>query len=461
MKRFFVVFVMMMVFFLSMEAQLGYSSGSYSVVKRDIEQYRYPRSSDIRVEEYMNYYRHNFELPKKDQSVGLSVEITDDYNGMNRGTTSRIVQIGICTPEHRSLRELPALNVSLVIDRSGSMAGDRINKAKQAAILFIRQLRPIDRISVVLFDHIVEVLIPSQRVEDIPELIERVNAVFSRGSTDLNTGLMTGYRQVASFYNPKATNKVFILTDALTNTGQVNPWEIIKNMDCFNQDHEIQLSMIAIGSDFNQNLSRQLADHGKTSFHFINDGEDIQKVFIDEVQSMMMTVAENCFLDIEIDPSCSVSDFYGYHPEQLNNHRIRLRLENMNAGLTQVFIFRIVSNEPFPLSRRLIKASLRYDDIQQGEPVTLTAYQLDARCLPERAAEIKKNFTIAYLADAIFQMSALAEKQLYAQAHEIVSRSLDYVRSTYPYIEDSDISRVYNQLLAFERMGAMHETCQR
>jgi len=457
MKKNVVLFIMMMVFSLSMKAQIGYSSGSYSVVKRDIEQHRYPASSDIRVEEYMNYYRHNLELPKNGQPVGFSIEMTDDQSAVNRGFNSKIVQIGVCTQDIVSLKAIPPLNVCLVIDRSGSMTGDRINKARHAAVLFIRQLRPIDRISVVLFDHVVEVLIPSQLAENLPELEARVNTIYTRGSTDLNAGLMTAYRQVASFYNPEATNKVIILTDALTNTGQINPWEIIRNMDCYSRDQEIQLSMIAIGSNFNQNLSRQLADHGKTSFHYINDGEDIQKVFIDEIQSMMMPVAKNCYLDIDLGSSWTIADLYGYHPQQLSDRRVRISLENLNSGLTQVFILRIVAREPFVLSRSHIRATLKYDDIRTGEPVSQTEYEADVSDLPDRVAEIVKNYTIADMANAMYQMSLLAERQLYAQANERVACSLRNARVRYPYMEDKDILRVYNQLVAYERMGSREE----
>ena len=114
------------------------------------------------------------------------------------------------------------LNISLVIDRSGSMDGDKLKHAKLAAQFVIDQLSPEDYVSIVQYDDAVDVVSTSNRVGDKQLLKRKVDAISAGGSTNLGGGMLEGYHQVKSTYNDGFVNRVLLLSDGLANVGSDN-----------------------------------------------------------------------------------------------------------------------------------------------------------------------------------------------------------------------------------------------
>jgi len=127
------------------------------------------------------------------------------------------LQLFVRTPRVEKPYRKP-LNISVVLDRSGSMGDERkIEYAKSALTSLIRQLSDKDILSVVIYDDVVEVLRPAGRVRDKRELLRLIDRVFPRGSTNLGGGMIEGYRQVERFAGKEFTNRVILLSDGLAN----------------------------------------------------------------------------------------------------------------------------------------------------------------------------------------------------------------------------------------------------
>ena len=128
-----------------------------------------------------------------------------------------------CKPEPSQTRT--PVNVAFVIDRSGSMQGARIAQAREAAIMAINRLQPTDIASVVIFDHIADVLVPAQPVSDTGQFTDLIRQVSVRGSTAIHAGVLLGAAEVAKFRDPKHLNRVVLLSDGQANIGPVRPDE--------------------------------------------------------------------------------------------------------------------------------------------------------------------------------------------------------------------------------------------
>ncbi|MEX1001806.1 MAG: VWA domain-containing protein [Crocinitomicaceae bacterium] len=462
------VIIMMLLCPLIIYAQRGYSTASLHWGKMNAEQkrdamksganyfeYGIPNPEDVIIEEYFNYHTHEIAMPGKDKSVALDLQWGNPT--INEHNNSAIFQLGIATSDLNkgSIEDAPPVNVSLVIDKSGSMSSDsRLVNAKEAATAFISRLRPTDHISIVAFDNNVEVVLASTQVGDKKKVLAAIDKIQLGGSTNLNAGLIAGYNEVAKAYVSGRPNKVIMLTDALTNTGVVSPQKIVQNSTVFNKEYHIDISMIGVGVDFNHELSRHITDNANSSIHFINDSKDIKKVFVDEVESLLFPVARDVKLVLEFGEEVTIGKFFGYNPT-IEENRIELDLKNLNKGLTQLFIGRIKVTDPSAKTYRM-KATLEYFNIASNEQQSVTImsnlkYENSKGIYdPLENAEVRKNYAIASMGQAMHDMALYVKNGQKTNAMMTVNKTVDFVHTLFDGKFDPDVKRVLDIIKTYQ-----------
>ena len=212
----------------------------------------------------------------------------------------RFVRVEITAPEApRSADRIP-VNLAFVIDRSGSMAGDKIRKAREAAIQGIRALRAEDRFAVVAYDDHVDVVVPSSLAtpEARAEAEERIAGIGDRGSTDLHAGWLAGCEQIGRTLRDDAVGRCLLLTDGLANQGVTSPDEIASRVAALRQ-RRISTSALGVGSDFDEHLLAQVAEAGGGNFHFIEGASQIPELMGAEVGEALAITARDVVLVVE------------------------------------------------------------------------------------------------------------------------------------------------------------------
>ncbi len=322
---------------------------------------------------------------------------------------------------------------------------DKMSRVKSALVALVSRLRDVDAISIVVFDSDAQVLLPACRAIDrgmIKQLIQRIEP---GGSTNIHAGLMLGYQEARKNYRRDATNRVILLTDGIANRGETAPEKIAQDSQRFN-DEGIDLATIGVGLDLNKDLLRQLAQSGRGLFHFVAGAQDIEKVFIDELQSLISPVAYEPNVEIDYDPDLELMRIYGYQPE-LRKSGVTLKLDNMNHGLTEVVLlrFRLAERGVMP-SRLPVKVRLSYYDVERKKQIIktqesfLTASNgLSGDMLKD--PEVAKNYSIAQLAQAIRDMAEACEARRYQKAENLLTNAIDETYRRYPNLEDRDITR--------------------
>ncbi len=397
---------------------------------------------EVAVEEFINYHKHDLPMPRANESVALDMrfgnnEISDTQN-------EAILQVGWTTPNANDRVDLQPINLSLVIDKSGSMSSDRkMQKVKESLITMVNQLRPDDYVSIVVFDTRADVLCPSMRVGNGRRLKRAINSIAAAGSTNLHDGLMLGYREAQKYYEENATNRVILLTDGIANVGTTNPRTIAIESSEFN-GLGIDLSTIGVGKDLDNNLLRTLSKQGRGLYHFVADAHDINKVFVDEVQSLISPVARRVNLSIEFDPSLEIEGVYGYEP-RLGRNKISIQIDDMNSGLTQLAMIKFrVKDSYSDRARYEVRAKLTYFDLKKQTRVT--KYATENLFIRRHASRrmlvdsmVRKNFTIAEIAQSIYDMSEAAKRRNYRTAERFLNQSVSTAYRRYPNMEDKDI----------------------
>lgn len=400
----------------------------------------------IAVEEFVNYHKHRLPLPRAGQSVAMDVRWGGE--AVSTRQPEAVLQIGFTTPEVSERADLRPLNLSLVIDKSGSMsAEDKMSRVKESLRAMIDQLNEDDFVSIVAFDTGAAVVFPSAPVGDGRRLRNVIDSLYPGGSTNLNAGLMLGYQEALKNYESGATNRVILLTDGIANVGEINPTEIARKSVEFNR-RGIDLSTVGVGVELDQDLLRTLAKSGRGLFHFVSDAQDIKKVFVNEVQSLMSPVARRVELSVDYDADLQLDKIYGYSPRRRANG-LTIPVDDMNNGLTQVVLMKFRHSDYLTDGRTAnVKVRLSYYDIKQKRTVEETQ-EISLRTDGRRGSdakladlEVKKNYTIAELAQSLADMKPIAERGDYRRALAILTATTDRTYNRYPNMEDKDIRYV-------------------
>ncbi len=190
------------------------------------------------------------------------------------------------------------INLSLVIDRSGSMRGPKLDFVKQAAIELVRRLSERDTFSLVAYDDVVEVPILSTKVKDKGAIRRAVNALTARGMTDLGGGWLKGCELVEADLEMGQVTRVLLLSDGLANRGIANPVRL-ESLAREKRAAGITTTTMGVGLDFNEDLLSRMAVEGGGTFYFIDSPDQSSNFFSEELKDLQRVIGKNLSIKIK------------------------------------------------------------------------------------------------------------------------------------------------------------------
>lgn len=275
------------------------------------------------------------------------------------------LQISVSPPRFDAPRKKP-MNLSIVLDRSGSMADERkIHYAKSALLSLVDQLSPADILSIVIYDDVVEVLRPAGRVKDKREIHRLVERIVPRGSTNLGGGMVKGLEQVAAKASREFVNRVVLLSDGLANQGITDPYALNKIARRYRSE-SISLTTIGVGLDYNENLMVGLAEYGGGNYYFIESPHSIAHILRRELDDMTMILAQNSSIEITFGGGAEVVDVIGYSWTS-DGDRCSISLGDLAAGHTQEITVELRLPEGSG-TVALARGSLKYQALNSALP---------------------------------------------------------------------------------------------
>ena len=207
------------------------------------------------------------------------------------------------------------LNISIVLDRSGSMGGQKLEAAREAAALLLQRLAPEDAVSVVAYD---------DQVQTVPATAHDVRAIQARGSTNLSGGWLKGRDHVARAVSPKSANRVLLLTDGLANVGITDPGQLV-DMCAHANEHGIRTTTIGFGEDYDEHLLGRMAEAGGGHMHYIEHADQAAAIFGEELAGLLSLAAQN--LTLTITPAAATQAVAVHHSYPRSDTADGLRLE--------------------------------------------------------------------------------------------------------------------------------------
>ncbi|QDL10053.1 hypothetical protein DP113_21015 [Brasilonema octagenarum UFV-E1] len=253
------------------------------------------------------------------------------------------------------------LNLSLVIDRSGSMAGGPLHHALKAAESVVDQLEPNDILSVVVYDDEVDSVVPPQPVTDKAALKNSIRKVRAGGITNLSGGWLKGCEHVKKQLDPQKINRVLLLTDGHANMGIQDP-KVLTATSGQKAEQGITTTTLGFDEGFNEDLLIGMARPGNGNFYFIQSIDEATEVFSIELDSLRAVVGQNLKVTLELADGVSLVDTLSF-----------AKVSQNEAGLAVITLGELYEGED-----KLLGLSLVISSAQIGElPVMKLHYSAD------------------------------------------------------------------------------------
>jgi Ca-activated chloride channel family protein len=258
------------------------------------------------------------------------------------------------------------VNLSYVIDRSGSMADEgRMDYLKRGLLRSLAELKHGDIVHLVLFDSSACTLAQNFVVgrDSHQRLADLIRQIEPRGATNVHEGLSQGYAVADAAYQPAYTNRVVLVTDALTNTG-VTDQGLISMVGRNYDARRIRLSGVGVGSEFNDSLLDELTERGRGAYVFLGSEAEVDAVFGSRFVSLIETVANDVHFRLHLPPSLAMNVFYG---EEASTQKERVQAIHYFANTSQLFLSDLKTRYGGLSTQDDIMLTIEYED-----PETLT-----------------------------------------------------------------------------------------
>jgi Ca-activated chloride channel family protein len=221
-----------------------------------------------------------------------------EMGNMISGSSCITVLIGLNTAIDVKKLERPPLNLAIVIDTSGSMSGRPIEYVREGLLRMLDALDPSDRITLVEFNNTAVVQAEYVTGAD-PSLIQAINALSAGGGTNIYDGLRTGFERMAAHATAGRQNRVVFLSDGVATEGITNDAKILALGQSYSEQG-YALTTIGVGAEFDVLLMRTLSEQGSGAFYFLEDPAAVREVFVEEVTSFLVPLAEDVTITADI-----------------------------------------------------------------------------------------------------------------------------------------------------------------
>jgi len=232
--------------------------------------------------------------------------------------------VKLTAPKATASKRKP-LNLGLVIDRSGSMSGEKLAQAKNAMKMLITHLSSDDLLSIVAFDSGVDVVMEPTALQNKDALKTRVDSIQVGGNTNLSGGWIKGIELVGSKASPDRINRILILTDGQANEGIVAP-EQLAALGASALGQGLSTTTLGFGADFQEDLLTAIAQSSGGKFYYIESADMAPTVFREELEGLLTLVAQNIELRINVAEPVAMLRQWTDYPAEAHGLSIRFKL---------------------------------------------------------------------------------------------------------------------------------------
>jgi Ca-activated chloride channel family protein len=271
--------------------------------------------------------------PVPTDSVSVQADLVQDK--VLKGSDGRVaVSLTLTARDDAPSGDRPVQNADLVIvlDRSGSMQGQKLSDACLAVTQLIDRMSARDRLALVIYSNGVLTLSPLSAVDEAHrrQLKASVAQITADGGTNLGGGLKRGIQTLMQTPAEGRQRRVILISDGLANQGITHPRDLAA-MASVAAEQNFAVSTVGVGYDFNEMLMTALADHGAGRYYFLEDPQRFALVFEKEFQDTQHVAASGVEIWVPLEKGIQLVNAGGY-PIQIKDGRAVIRPGDLRAG---------------------------------------------------------------------------------------------------------------------------------
>jgi len=261
-------------------------------------------------------------------------------------------------PEHTAR---PRVNIALVMDRSGSMGGTKIQMAKAAAMEALSRLGTDDVFSLVTYATDVTTLVLARKVRETGSIINAIKGIEAGGNTALFGGVSRGAAEIRKNVEDDYVHRVVLLSDGLANVGPRNPADLGRlGAGLFKEN--ISVTTVGVSTDYNEDLMAQLAQKSDGNTYFAESGTDLPRIFAAELGNVLNVVAKQVVVTITLPSGIEPVEIIG-REGRIRNNRIELSMNQLYGGQEKFALVEVrIKGQKDGSSVEIARADVSYQD---------------------------------------------------------------------------------------------------
>ena len=266
-----------------------------------------------------------------------------------------------------------AVNFSMVLDRSGSMAGEKLRQMKGATKHILDRLGPEDYLSIIIFDDEADLIVPAGPVHDKEALLGQIDSILERGGTHMSTGMRLGLQEIQSGQSPERVSSMLLLTDGQT-------WEDQEQCKTLADQYKasgIPIYVLGLGvgdeSNWDPQLLEELAGRSGGEWTLVDTPEKVSSVFENTLLTMKGTAVTNAYLTMRLVEGVIPRTVWRVTPlisrlghQAVSVHDVQVHLGDIQHGIGQAILADLLLPERRAGTYRFIQADITYDVPESG-----------------------------------------------------------------------------------------------
>ena len=251
----------------------------------------------VRIEEMLNYFDYDYAAPAEGEDFALTARA----GACPWNAESELVVLGLTVGQ--TATEAPPTNLVLLVDVSGSMGdAEKLPLLKESMARIVKGLRAEDRVSIVTYSGVEEVVLKGASGDDAEAILGAINGLEAAGSTNGEAGLSMAYRVAEETHIEGGVNRIVMASDGDLNVG-ISSEDELNAFVSEKRGQGTYLSVLGFGSGNYQDAKMEtLADHGNGSYHYIDSADEAARVYERFLAAGAVPVADDVKLQVEFDP---------------------------------------------------------------------------------------------------------------------------------------------------------------